>query len=184
MKPNMAAHPILYYTETCVSLFFYEFRCVYRFLYMHSWTLISQPLYGVALWAIKPRYREAICLWRCQYFPPWWRYSAPLYTVRKNRGKLVLWGHTLHLRDWCVRGDKLQQNLRGVSCWFAFSHTVCSQHSRERNTSTSIYKKRKCWKFGWLVGDHLLLRDFGPYGIIFIFYVLLQPIPVAARSKA
>jgi hypothetical protein len=23
------------------------------------------------------------------------------------------------------------------------------------------------WLVGWLIGDHLLLRDFGPYGIIF-----------------
>jgi uncharacterized YccA/Bax inhibitor family protein len=26
----------------------------------------------------------------------------------------------------------------------------------------------KCWLGAWLVGDHLLLRDFGPYGLIFI----------------
>jgi hypothetical protein len=35
----------------------------------------------------------------------------------------------------------------------------------ERHTSDIT---SKCWKFGFLVGDHLQLRDFGPYGIIFI----------------
>jgi hypothetical protein len=30
------------------------------------------------------------------------------------------------------------------------------------NGNKSIYIIRKCW----LVGDHLLLRNFGPYGII------------------
>jgi uncharacterized YccA/Bax inhibitor family protein len=31
----------------------------------------------------------------------------------------------------------------------------------------SVYIIGKCWLVAWLVGDHLLLRDFGPYGIIF-----------------
>jgi hypothetical protein len=30
----------------------------------------------------------------------------------------------------------------------------------------------KCWLLGWLVGDHLLLRDFGPYGITFMFRIV------------
>jgi hypothetical protein len=31
-----------------------------------------------------------------------------------------------------------------------------------------IYLKSKCWLVAWLVGDHLLLRDFAPYGITFM----------------
>jgi hypothetical protein len=52
-----------------------------------------------------------------------------------------------------------------VSCRFASSHTVCSQHSRERNTSTSIYKKHKVleiWLAGWwsfVVKGFWSLRD-------------------------
>jgi hypothetical protein len=33
---------------------------------------------------------------------------------------------------------------------------------------TSVCIISKCWQLGWLVGDPLCLRDFGPYGIIFI----------------
>jgi hypothetical protein len=29
----------------------------------------------------------------------------------------------------------------------------------------------KCRLVSWLVGDHLLLRDFGPYGIIFMIII-------------
>jgi hypothetical protein len=32
------------------------------------------------------------------------------------------------------------------------------------------------WWLGWLLSDHLLLRDFGPYVIIFM-NVRLQPLP-------
>jgi hypothetical protein len=32
----------------------------------------------------------------------------------------------------------------------------------------SISIKSKCWLVGWLDGDYLLLRDFGPYEIIFM----------------
>jgi hypothetical protein len=31
-----------------------------------------------------------------------------------------------------------------------------------------IYIISKCWLVASLVGDYLLLRDFGPYGIIFM----------------
>jgi hypothetical protein len=36
------------------------------------------------------------------------------------------------------------------------------------NQHVSVYIMRKCWLVAWLVGNHLLFRDFGPYGIIFM----------------
>jgi hypothetical protein len=39
----------------------------------------------------------------------------------------------------------------------------------EKNPDTSIYIYiNQYWLVGWLVGNHLLLRDFGPYVIIFM----------------